>query len=94
MSSHSKRRTIPDWQAIQQGENAVQSLAGIWRGYAANAAQPYGFSAFRKEFRKWQEAAPPDPSAEYAASDVYWQGKAGVRPRVIAFQNRARSLTR
>jgi CRISPR/Cas system-associated endonuclease Cas1 len=89
MSSRSKRRTVRDWQAVQQGEDAGESLTGIWREYAENAAMPYGFAAFRKEFRKWQACASPNPSAEYAASDIYWQSKVAIRPDILVLDDGA-----
>jgi hypothetical protein len=57
-TARSKRRTIPDWVKVQAGEDAGATLIEIWREYAARAARPYDISGFRKEFRKWQAAAP------------------------------------
>jgi CRISPR-associated endonuclease Cas1 len=88
-TSRAKRRTIPDWQAVQEGEDAGKRLVELWQGYAAHAALPYGVSAFVKEFRKWQTAAPSDPSAEYAASDDFWQGKAAIRPDILVLDDGA-----
>jgi hypothetical protein len=89
MSSRSKRRTVPDWHAVQCGENAGKNLSALWRDHAASAAQPYGYAAFRKEFRKWQAAAPSAPSAEYAASDIFWHGRAAIRPDILVLDNGA-----
>jgi hypothetical protein len=51
-TTRSKRRTIPDWPAVQRAEDAGRALIDLWREYAAHAAQPYALSVFRKEFRR------------------------------------------
>jgi hypothetical protein len=84
-----KRRTIPNWKAIQAGEDAGAPLTDLWREYATTAPLPYHITTFRKEFRKWQSAAPVKPIEEYAASDAYWQGKVAVRPEILVLDDGA-----
>ena len=74
-TSRSKRRTVPDWQSVQRGEDAGKTLAQLWQDRAASAALPYGVSAFRKEFRKWQALAPTSPIEEYA--------RVAIRPDIL-----------
>jgi hypothetical protein len=87
--SRSKRKTLPDWPAVQRAEDAGDTLSHIWRAYAARAALPYDVTTFRKEFRKWQASAPADSADEWAASDVYWSGKAAPRPDVVVLDDGA-----
>jgi hypothetical protein len=75
-----RRRTLPNWKAVQRAEDTGQTLKTLWHVYASSAPQPYGYPAFVREFRKWQSAAPADPAEEFAASDHYWQGKLVIRP--------------
>jgi glycosyltransferase involved in cell wall biosynthesis len=56
-TSRAKRRTEPNWAAVQRAEDAGKTMIEVWREYAARAAQPYDVSAFRREFRKWQATA-------------------------------------
>jgi CRISPR/Cas system-associated endonuclease Cas1 len=88
-TARSKRRTIPDWIKVQAGEDAGAKLIEIWREYAACAARPYDVSGFRKEFRKWQAAAPAESVKEFAASDYHWQRKASVRPDILVLDDGA-----
>jgi hypothetical protein len=88
-TARSKRRTIPDWVKVQAGEDAGATIIEIWREYAARVARPYDISGFRKEFRKWQAAAPAESVKEFAASDYYWQGKASVRPDILVLEDGA-----
>jgi CRISPR/Cas system-associated endonuclease Cas1 len=88
-TARSKRRTIPDWIKVQTGEDAGVKLVEIWREYAARAARPYDVSGFRKEFRKWQAAAPAESVKEFAASDYHWQRKASVRPDILVLEDGA-----
>jgi CRISPR/Cas system-associated endonuclease Cas1 len=82
-TSRPLRRTLPDWAAVQRAEDTGTTLIKVWRDYAASAAQPYALSAFRKEFRKWQSSSAWDISAEYRASERFWQGKAHPRPDIL-----------
>jgi hypothetical protein len=88
-TSRSHRRTLPDWAAVQRGEDAGETLLHLWRDYAASAAQPYALSAFRKEFRKWQSAAPAESASEFVASEKFWKGKAHPRPDILVLGNGA-----
>jgi CRISPR/Cas system-associated endonuclease Cas1 len=83
------RRTLPDWNAVQLREDAGEPLTVAWRDYAANVAQPYALSAFRKEFRKWQSTAPAEINAEYVASERHWRGKTHPRPDILVLGNGA-----
>jgi hypothetical protein len=79
-ATRTRRLTLPNWSAVQRGENEGRTLVSLWREYAAVAALPYGLPGFYVEYRKWQSAAPENPAEEYAASDRYWNGKTSVRP--------------
>jgi len=82
-ATRARRRTLPNWTAVQRGQDAGKTLAELWRDYAATAALPYGLPGFYVEFRKWQSAAPENPAEEYAASDLYWNGRTAVRPDIF-----------
>lgn len=82
-ASRAKCRTLPNWSAVQCGQDAGKTLVSLWREYAETAALPYGLPGFYVEFRKWQSAAPENPAEEYAASDLYWNGRVAVRPDIL-----------
>jgi hypothetical protein len=41
-TSRPKRHTLPDWPAVQRGEDAGETIMKLWQDYAARVPLPYG----------------------------------------------------